>query len=131
VGSLLFSSSFVLLEIESSHQAFHTFLQALVSGEQIKKVYRMEELIKENTLLKPLAPFLEVKCEICGNTIEDWTENNVKLAREGYGWGHNQCWKSELGQFILFGRVLKKANEEQNKPETAKNNNVETRKLTG
>lgn len=101
-----------------------SFLKVLVSGEQIDKVYRMEDLIKENALLKPLAPFLEVKCEICGNTIQDWTENNVQLAREGYGWGHDECWESDLGKMRLYLTALKKANEKQNKPETTKNNDV-------
>jgi hypothetical protein len=59
-------------------------LKALVSQEQLENTHLVEQLLEENTTLKPLRAFLNVPCEICKKPITDWTEDNVKAAIMGF-----------------------------------------------
>jgi hypothetical protein len=78
-----------------------TFLKALVPGAQFNDILTISDIKKENDTLKPLKPFLNIACEICGKPITEWDEHNVKIAVEKYGWGHTECWKSNIGQVTL------------------------------
>lgn len=97
-----------------------SFLKAMISEDQIENVYRTETLIEENNRLKPLMPFLEVKCDICNEPILEWTDKNISRAVEGFGWAHNQCWSSDLGQLKLIGKAVQKIQEGRDKPQTNK-----------
>ena len=62
-----------------------SFLKALVSQEQLDNIHLVEQLLEENTNLKPLRVFLDVPCEICGKPITNWSEGSVKAAVMGFG----------------------------------------------
>ena len=96
-----------------------SFLKAMVSEEQLENVHTAERYIEENEKLEPLNVFLEVKCEICGEPIQEWTENNIFNAKEGYGWAHNQCWQSAAGIKIIFEKTAQILKEEQEKSRAA------------
>ena len=87
-----------------------SFLKAMVSEEQLENTQRIKEVLKENKVLKPLKAFLDVPCEICGELITEWTEQNVKMAVGGFGWGHSHCWNSDVGHLRQLVRL---ANEMQ------------------
>jgi len=93
-----------------------SFLKAMISKDQSENVYRTERLLDENERLKPLERFFEVKCEICDEPILEWTDNNVMKAVEGYGWAHNQCWRSNQGLKIIAEKVAERMRED-NKPQ--------------
>jgi len=84
-----------------------SFLKAMVSEEQLENTQRIKEVLKENKVLKPLKAFLDVPCEICGELITEWTEQNVKMAVGGFGWGHSHCWNSDVGHLRHLGRLAK------------------------
>lgn len=56
----------------------------MVSEEQLENVYTTRKYIEENEKLEPLKVFLEIKCEICGEPIQEWIEKNIFYAKEGY-----------------------------------------------
>lgn len=84
-----------------------SFLKAMVSEKQMENIILVEDTLKENETLRPLKAFLNVPCEICGEPITEWTEDSVKGAVEGWGWGHSKCWNTDVGNLRLFS-VLKK-----------------------
>lgn len=43
-----------------------------------------------------------------GEPITEWTEQNVKMATDGFGWGHNKCWNSNIGQLRKIAKLTKK-----------------------
>jgi len=86
-----------------------SFLKAMVTEEQLENTRHVEELQKENDLLKPLKVFLSVNCEICHKPITEWSEGEVKMAISGYGWGHVSCWNSSSGQFLMMTKALQKS----------------------
>ena len=94
-------------------QLFHgvkaddSFLSAMVSEEQLENTLRIEEVLKENEALLPLKAFLDVPCEICGEPITEWTEQNVKIAVDRSGWGHTKCWNSTIGQIRKIAKPTK------------------------
>ena len=75
-----------------------SFLKALVSEKQIENTQYLERVLEEYGVLKPFKAFLEVSCEICHEPIAEWGDYSVKLAIQGIGCGHTQCWNSELGK---------------------------------
>ncbi|MCK4825426.1 hypothetical protein KA005_57290, partial [bacterium] len=76
-----------------------SLLKVMVSdGKQLEDIQHMEEVLKENEVLKPFKQFLKAPCEICHEPIEAWDDYNTKLVIEGIGFGHTSCWKSEVGQ---------------------------------
>lgn len=79
-----------------------TFLKVMVSEEQMENIILVEETLKENKALEPLKAFLDVPCEICGQPINEWTEDNVKAVMSGYGWAHTKCWNGDVGKLKLF-----------------------------
>ncbi|MFC1958689.1 hypothetical protein ACFLV6_02085 [Chloroflexota bacterium] len=85
-----------------------SFFTAMISEGQLENVCRTERVLDENERLKPLERFFEVKCEICGEPILDWTDENIKISVEGYGWAHNQCWNSNQGQLRIIKEGVKK-----------------------
>jgi hypothetical protein len=68
-----------------------SLLKAMVSEEQLENIVLVEKTVKENPTLEPLKAFLDVACEIRGKPITEWTEDSVKAAVEGRGWGHSKC----------------------------------------
>ncbi len=90
-------------------------MKALVSQEQLENTHLVEQLLEENTTLKPLRAFLNVPCEICKKPITDWTEDNVKATIMGFGWAHVQCWNTALGKARLLLKALKQPQETQSK----------------
>jgi len=90
----------------------NSFLKAMVSDEQLENARRIEEVLKENEALVPLKAFLDIPCEICGKAVTEWTEENVKIAVDGFGWGHTKCWNSDIGQ---LRQTVKLVNKIQNR----------------
>jgi predicted RNA-binding Zn-ribbon protein involved in translation (DUF1610 family) len=88
-----------------------SFLKAMVSEKQLVDIITAGELKKENDILKPLKPFLDVTCDVCGKPITEWDNHNVKIARERALWGHTDCWNSGPGQFLLLMKHMKILNE--------------------
>ena len=78
------------------------FLKAMMSETQFDDIIKVSNITKENYVLKPLAAFLGIACEIWGEPITEWDEHNVKIAVEKYGWGHTKCWNSNIGQLRLL-----------------------------
>lgn len=85
-----------------------SFLQAMVSEEQLENTRRIDEVLKENEALKPLRVFQDMPCEICGKPVNEWDEQNIKLVISGMGCGHTQCWNSQLGQWRQIGKAIQK-----------------------
>lgn len=88
-----------------------SFLRAMVSEKQLDDIILVEKVFKENEALRPLTAFLDVTCEICGKPIKEWAKESVTAATNGYGWGHGQCWNSELGKMklvIKWGGLIQK-----------------------
>ncbi len=84
-----------------------SFLKAMISdGKQLDDIQHMEEVLKENEILKPFKHFLEVPCEICHKPVEAWDDYNTKLAIEGTGFGHTSCWKSQAGQMRQMAKAV-------------------------
>lgn len=85
-----------------------SFLKAMVSEAQFNEILQIRNIKKENYTLKPLKPFLNVACEICGKPVTEWDKDNVKIAVEKFGWGHTKCWNSDIGQLRLALRFIQK-----------------------
>ena len=85
-----------------------SFLKALVSEKQLEDTLHLEEVLEEYEVLEPFKSFLNVPCEICREPVKEWGDYNVKLAIQGIGCGHTQCWNSELGRLIEFRRAIEK-----------------------
>lgn len=81
-----------------------SFLKVMVSEKQLDDITTAGELKKENDILRPLKPFFQVTCEICGKAITEWDEHNVKIAVGRSLWGHTECWNSGPGQLFLFAK---------------------------
>lgn len=79
-----------------------SFLKAMVSEKKLQDTRYVGELLNENEVLKPFKAFLNVPCEICGQPINEWTEDNVKAVMSGYGWAHTKCWNGDVGKLKLF-----------------------------
>lgn len=90
-----------------------SFLKAMVSEEQIENIIIAEKTLEENEALRPLKAFLDVPCEMCGRPITEWTKGNVSAAVDGYGWGHDKCWSTDLGQMRLAVRLSKMIQKKQ------------------
>jgi len=88
-----------------------SFFKALVSEKQLEDTHHLEEVLEEIQMLKSFKAFFNVPCEICHEPIEEWDDYSVKLTIEGIGYGHTQCWNSEVGRF----RELRKAIEKMKK----------------
>jgi hypothetical protein len=92
-----------------------SFLRAMVSdSKQLEDIRNMEEVLKENEILRPFKTFLEVPCEICHQPIECWDDYNAKLVVQGIGFGHTSCWNSEVGRMIELTRAIRKVREDTN-----------------
>jgi len=87
------------------------FIKAMVSEEQLENIRRVEELQKENEVLKPVKVFLNLPCEVCGQPITEWTDRDVERGASGLGWGHTACWNTDRGQTKQFFKLLKEEME--------------------
>lgn len=88
-----------------------SFLKAMVSEKQMENIILVEDTLKENETLGPLKAFLNVPCEICGKPITKWTKDNVWAAINRCGWGHDECWNTDLGKIKLLvslGKMIQK-----------------------
>ena len=85
----------------------------MVSGEQLENTILVEDTLKENKVLGPLKAFLNVTCEICHKPITTWTKDNVWAAINKCGWGHDECWNTDLGKVKLVLSVGKLFQEKQ------------------
>ena len=97
-----------------------SFLKAMVSEEQLENVYTAEKFIEENKKLEPLKMFYEVKCEICGDPIQEWTEENITKAVKEFGWAHNQCWNSDVGLKKIVDKTVQIIKGEPDKSQAEK-----------
>lgn len=88
-----------------------SFIKAMVSAAQLDNVRRVEELQKENDALKPLKVFLNLPCEICGEPMTEWSEQDVRRGVIGNGWGHTQCWNTPKGQARQFAKLVREEME--------------------
>lgn len=96
----------------SCYNSYHvgpdnSFLEAMVSEKQLDDIFTAAKLKEENDILKPLKPFLEIPCKICGKPITVWDEHNIKIAKEIGLWGHTDCWNSEPGKLLLLIKSCK------------------------
>ncbi len=73
-----------------------------------KTPFNWKEALKEIEVLKSFKAFLNTPCEICKEPVKEWDDYNVKLAIQGIGRGHTQCWNSELGRFIELRKAIEK-----------------------
>lgn len=85
-----------------------SFLKAMVSEKQVENITHTEQVVKENEMLGSFKAFFNVPCEMCHELVKDWDDQNVKLAIEGYGYGHTRCWNSDLGQMRQLVKFLAK-----------------------
>jgi hypothetical protein len=85
-----------------------SFLQAMVSKQQLENTQHLDEVLEEYEVLLPFKAFLDEPCEICHKPVSEWDEYNVKLAIQGIGCGHTSCWVSDLGRMKEFNRALSK-----------------------
>ena len=88
-------------------RADDSFVKAMVSQEQMENIRRVEELQQENEALKPVKVFLNLPCEVCGQPVTEWTEQDVKRGVSGLGWGHTACWNTDRGQTKQFLKLVK------------------------
>lgn len=82
-----------------------SFLTGMVTGKQLENVHYAVDLKEENDKLQPLKLFLNYPCEFCMEPIMEWTDNNVKMGMQGYGWAHDKCWNTGKGktkQYAIF-----------------------------
>lgn len=95
-------------QFTSSVKADDSFLKALVAGKRLEDIQLVEELLKENEVLRPFRAFLSASCAICHQPVTEWDDSSVQLAIEGIGCGHTACWNTELGRLRMFGKAFEK-----------------------
>lgn len=88
-----------------------SFLKAMVSEEQMDNTRRTAEVQKENDALKPLKVFLNLPCEICGQPMTEWSEQDLRRGVTGGGWGHTKCWNTTGGEVRQFAKLVKEEME--------------------
>lgn len=96
----------------TSVTADDTFLKALLTKEQVENVIYTEQVVQENQILQPFRAFFSLPCEICHDPVTEWDDYNVKIAIDGMGIGHTDCWNTEVGrsrQFLKTIEILRKA----------------------
>jgi hypothetical protein len=84
-----------------------SFLKAIVSEKQLEDIRRCVEVQKENDSLSPFKVFFDIRCEVCGKPVTNWNDGNIERGISGRGWGHTQCWISQLGQLHQIIKLLK------------------------
>ena len=82
-----------------------SFLKAMVSEEQLENVRRAEQLQKELDNFSPFKAFFDLKCEVCGQPVTQWTDQTIKGGIIGLGWGHEACWDTIKGSFMIVTRT--------------------------
>ena len=85
-----------------------SFLQAMVSEQQLENTIRLDKVLEEYEALLPFKAFLKEPCEICHEPVSEWDEYNVKLVIQQIGCGHTSCWKSDLGRMKELARAIDK-----------------------
>jgi hypothetical protein len=85
-----------------------SFLQAMVSEQQLENTIRLDRALEEYEALLPFKAFLDESCEICHEPVSEWDEYNIKRAIQGIGCCHTPCWKSDLGQIKELTKALSK-----------------------
>lgn len=90
-----------------------SFLKAMVSDEQMDNIVLLEKILKENQAMEPLKVFLNLPCEICGQPMTEWSEQDVRRGVMGSGWGHTQCWNTTKGQARKFAKLVKEEMEKR------------------
>jgi hypothetical protein len=90
-----------------SVKADDMFLKAMISEQQMENICRVETLQQENKALQPLKVFLNLPCEVCGQPITEWTEEDVRRGVSGLGWGHTQCWNTTEGTARQFAKLVR------------------------
>jgi len=90
-----------------------SFLRAMVSEEQMANIVLVEKTLKENQAMEPLKVFLNLPCEICGQPMTEWSEQDVRRGVMGSGWGHTQCWNTTKGQARQFAKLVKEELEKR------------------
>lgn len=50
---------------------------------------------------------LNLPCEVCGQPITEWTEEDVRRGVSGLGWGHTQCWNTTEGRARQFAKLVR------------------------
>ena len=84
----------------------------MVSEKQLDDTLHIEKVLEEYKVLEPFKAFFNILCEICDEPVKDWDDYNVKLAVEGIGYGHTNCWNSEFGQFRQIAKAIQKFNKD-------------------
>jgi len=96
----------------SSVKADDSFLKALAPGKRLEDIQLMEELLKENEVLRPFKAFLFTSCEICHQPVTEWDDDSVQAVIEGIGCGHTACWNTDLGRLKIFVKAFQQAKRE-------------------
>ena len=91
----------------SEVRANDLFLKAMVSGKQLENTRWAQQVQKENDSLRPFKIFFDVPCCICGQSVTEWTEQNLRKGIRGVGWGHVVCWKTPMGQGKQLAKLIK------------------------
>lgn len=88
-----------------------SFLRAMVSEKQVDDIHCVEvlekvikQLQKQNEALWPFRIFIGMRCQICKEPVTDWTVDDILRGMNGIGWGHTQCWNSNIGQLVQYQR---------------------------
>jgi hypothetical protein len=96
----------------SKIKADDSLLRAMVSEKQVDDIHRIEllekvvkQLQKETEALWPFKMFIGMRCEICNRPVKDWTVQDILRGMNGIGWGHAQCWNSNIGQLLQYQRA--------------------------
>jgi len=100
----------LVLHFEQSNRAEGKSPKTVSWYEEMLSVFtrHLEKVLEEYEVLEPFKAFLNVPCEICHEPITEWGDYSVKLAIQGIGCGHTQCWNSELGRLIELRKAIEK-----------------------
>lgn len=90
-------------------EADDSFLEEMVSPGKPEEVSRAQELQKEVDRLKPLEVFLDIPCAICGKPMpnDKWVREDIVRIFKDAPKAHPACWKTPIGQLILFREYTK------------------------
>jgi len=94
-----------------------SFLKAMVSEEQLENVRRAEQLQKELDNSSPFKAFFTLECEVCGQPVTQWTDQNIKIGIRGLGWAHEACLNTIKGSLLRVSRTAEILNRPPRHPQ--------------
>ena len=79
-------------------RANDSFLKAMVSDKQLENVRLVEQFERENRVLQPFKAFLESPCVVCGQPVNEWSDDLVQSVMKSSQPVHPQCRNTLEGQ---------------------------------